>query len=81
MRGSGERALDLCTGNGIQAILLAAHADSVVATDVNARALAYTSFNAALNGVDNVETRLGSFLDPVDGERFELVVANPPYVV
>ena len=81
VRGSGERALDLCTGNGIQAILLAAHADSVVATDVNARALAYTSFNAALNGVDNVETRLGSFFDPVDGERFDLVVANPPYVV
>ena len=81
VRGSGERALDLCTGNGIQAILLAAHAESVVATDVNARALAYASFNAALNGVDNVETRLGSFFEPVEGERFDLVVANPPYVV
>jgi methylase of polypeptide subunit release factors len=81
VRGSSERALDLCTGNGIQAILLAAHAENVVATDVNARALAYASFNAALNGVDNVETRLGSFFDPVEGERFDLVVANPPYVV
>ena len=30
VRGSGKRALDLCTGNGIQAILLAAHAESVV---------------------------------------------------
>ena len=40
VRGEGERALDLCTGNGIQAILLAAHAEHVVATDVNARALA-----------------------------------------
>ena len=81
VRGSGERALDLCTGNGIQAILLAAHAESVVATDVNARALAYAKFNIALNGVGNVETRLGSFFEPVDGEQFDLVVANPPYVV
>ncbi len=81
VRGSGERALDLCTGNGIQAILLAAHAASVVATDVNARALAYADFNVALNGVGNVETRLGSFFEPVAGEQFDLVVANPPYVV
>ena len=81
VRGAVERALDLCTGNGIQAILLAAHSEHVVATDVNARALAYADFNAALNGVTNVETRLGSFFEPVDGERFDLVVANPPYVI
>jgi SAM-dependent methyltransferase len=81
VRGSGERALDVGTGNGIQAILLAAHAERVVATDVNPRALAYASFNAAANGVANVETRLGSFLEPAAGETFELVVANPPYVV
>jgi len=81
VRGQGERALDLCTGNGIQAILLAAHAHHVVATDVNPRALAYTEYNAALNGVGNVETRRGSFFEPVEGEQFDLVVANPPYVV
>ncbi len=80
VRGQGERALDLCTGNGIQAILLAAHAESVVATDVNVRALAYAAFNAALNGAGNVETRAGSFFEPVEGEQFDLVVANPPYV-
>ena len=81
VRGQGERALDLCTGNGIQAILLAAHAERVIATDVNERALAYAAFNAALNGVGNVETRAGSFFEPVEGEQFDLVVANPPYVV
>jgi len=81
VRGVGERALDLGTGNGIQAILLAAHAQRVVATDVNARALAYASFNAALNGLHNVEFRRGSFFEPVEGEQFDLVVANPPYVV
>jgi SAM-dependent methyltransferase len=81
VRGRGERALDLCTGNGIQAILLAAHAERVVATDVNARALEYATFNAALNGAGNIETRLGSFFEPVEDERFDVVVANPPYVV
>lgn len=81
VRRGGERALDLCAGNGIQAILLAAHAEHVVATDVNERALAYTRLNAALNGIGNVETRAGSFFEPVDGEQFDLVVANPPYVV
>ncbi len=81
VRGQGERALDLCTGNGIQAILLAAHAERVVATDVNERALAYAAFNATLNGADNVETRTGSFFEPVEDEQFDLVVANPPYVV
>ena len=80
-RGRGERALDVGTGNGIQAILLASHAAQVVATDVNPRALAYARFNAALNGIENVETREGSFFEPVAGEKFDLVVVNPPYVV
>ncbi len=75
------RALDVGTGNGIQALLVAAHAEQVVATDVNERALVFAAFNAALNGIDNVEFGAGSFLEPVQGERFDLVVANPPYVV
>jgi methylase of polypeptide subunit release factors len=81
VRSAGERALDVGTGNGIQAILLAAHARHVVATDVNARALAYAGFNATLNGVHNVEVRRGSFFEPVEGEQFDLVAVNPPYVV
>jgi SAM-dependent methyltransferase len=81
VRGEGERVLDMGTGNGIQAILLSRHAREVVATDVNPRALGFAAFNAALNGARNVETRHGSFLDPVEGERFDLVVSNPPYVI
>jgi SAM-dependent methyltransferase len=80
-RGQGERALDVGTGNGIQAILLASHAAHVVATDVNPRALGYARFNAALNGIETIETREGSFFEPVAGEQFDLVVVNPPYVV
>src|ERR1700712_2927030 len=42
-----SRALDLGTGCGVQALHLSAHAAHVVATDINARALAMTAFNAA----------------------------------
>jgi methylase of polypeptide subunit release factors len=76
-----ERALDVGTGNGAQALLAARHAQEVVATDVNPRALAFTSLNAALNGFDNVETRLGNLFAPVAGESFDLITCNAPYVI
>jgi SAM-dependent methyltransferase len=81
VRRSVRRALDLGTGSGILALLCATHAERVVATDINEHALELAAFNAALNGIGNVELRLGSFLEPVDGERFDLVVSNPPYVI
>jgi hypothetical protein len=52
----------------------------VVATDVNERALAMTRLNAALNEV-TIDVRAGSLFEPVAGERFDLVVTNPPFVV
>jgi SAM-dependent methyltransferase len=75
------RAADVGTGNGVQALLCASHCERVVATDVNERALAFAEFNAAVNGIDNVEFRAGSFFEPLEGERFDLVVSNPPYVI
>jgi methylase of polypeptide subunit release factors len=74
------RALDLGTGCGVQSLHLSTHADHVVATDVNARALAVTAFNAALNGME-VDLRYGSLWEPVDGETFDLVTTNPPFVI
>ncbi|WP_353810533.1 DUF7059 domain-containing protein [Agromyces sp. SYSU T00194] len=74
-------ALDLGTGCGIQALHAARHADRVVATDISARALRYAALNAALNGVDRIEFRLGSLFAPVAGERFDRIVSNPPFVI
>ncbi len=74
------RALDLGTGCGVQALHLARHAGEVVATDVNARALDLTRFNAALNEVE-LDVRDGSLFDPVPGEAFDLVTSNPPFVI
>jgi methylase of polypeptide subunit release factors len=76
-----ERALDVGTGSGVQALLSARHAREVIATDVNPRALAYTELNAALNGFTNVECRAGSMFEPVPGETFDLITCNAPFVV
>ncbi len=73
--------LDLGCGGGVQALLAARHADRVVGADLNPRAVAFARFNARLNGVTNVDFRVGDLFDPVRGERFDLVVCNPPYVV
>src|SRR3954452_15354734 len=75
------RALDVATGSGIHALLAAAHAEHVVATDVNPRALDFTTLNAALNRLTNVECRSGSLFEPVAGESFDLLTCNAPYVV
>ncbi|VXB88334.1 Methyltransferase small domain-containing protein [Microbacterium sp. 8M] len=76
-----ERALDLGTGCGIQALLVSRHAGSVIATDISARALAYAELNAMLAGVQNIEFRCGSLFEPVAGESFGLIVSNPPFVI
>jgi SAM-dependent methyltransferase len=76
-----DRALDLGTGGGIQALLLANHCKKVVAVDINPRALYFAELNAALNRVGNIELRRGSWFEPVAGERFDIITANPPYVM
>ena len=74
------RALDLGTGCGIQSLLLAGHADHVVATDLNPRAVAMAGLTAGLNGLD-LDLRTGSLYEPVADEKFDLIVTNPPYVM
>ncbi|WP_426171204.1 DUF7059 domain-containing protein [Microbacterium sp. DWRC1-3] len=76
-----DRALDLGTGCGIQALLVARRAGTVIATDISQRALAFAELNARLNGVVNIEFRHGSMFEPVAGEAFDLIVSNPPFVI
>ena len=75
-----ESALDLGCGAAPVGLLLARACRRVVATDVNARALAFASVNAALNGVRNLELRLGDLYETVRGERFDRIAAHPPFV-
>jgi methylase of polypeptide subunit release factors len=81
VRRRGETVLDLGTGSGIQALLAARHATRVIATDLNPRALNFAGFNALLNGVSNLELRQGSLYEPVAMCQFDLIVANPPFVI
>lgn len=78
-----ETALDLGVGCGIQTLYLLRHVRQVVATDISARALEFTAFNVALAGVDSarVQLRQGNLLEPVAGQRFDLIVSNPPFVI
>lgn len=75
-----ERVLDVFTGSGVLAITAArAGAAEAWAVDVSRRATICAAINARLNAVD-VTVRRGSMLDPVRDERFDTIVANPPYV-
>lgn len=85
------RALDIGTGCGIQLFHLLDHADHVIGTDLSTRALSFAHCNLLLNAAaldldpehldERVELRQGSLLEPVAGERFDLVVSNPPFVI
>ena len=79
-RRAEDDVLDLCTGSGIQALVAARHAGRVVGVDLNPRALRFARFNAQLNGLENVEFRQGDLYRPVAGERFDRILANPPFV-
>jgi len=88
VRAPVGRALDLGTGCGVQALHLRRHAREVVATDTSARALQFAALTLALDGgaagaaaTAPVGLRRGSLLEPVAGERFDLVVSNPPFVI
>ncbi len=81
VRKPSRATLDVGTGCGFQALLAAAHSDRVVAVDRNPRAVQFARLNAALNGLDHVECLEGDCLEPVIGQRFDLIVANPPFVI
>lgn len=81
VRRKVKTALDIGTGAGIQAFLVDRHADHVIGTDTNLRALNFARFNAVLNGIDNIEWREGNLYEPVAEQKFDLIVSNPPYVI
>jgi SAM-dependent methyltransferase len=77
----GQKTLDLGTGCGMLAVLAASRGDKVTATDLNPRAAEFTRFNAALNGVPEIECLTGDTFEPVKGREFDLILANPPFFV
>ena len=78
---SGASVLDLCTGTGCVAITLKLERPdgAVTATDLSPDALAVAKANAAaLNAT--VSFHPGDLFAPVVGQRFDIIVSNPPYI-
>jgi ribosomal protein L3 glutamine methyltransferase len=77
------RVLDLCTGSGALAVLAAMrfpHA-AVEAVDISADALEVAARNVREHGLGERMTLLcGDLFAPVKGERYDLIISNPPYV-
>jgi SAM-dependent methyltransferase len=74
------RALDLGTGSGIGAIFAARLGYRVVGVDLNSAAVRCARLNVMLNQLEaRVEIRSGDLFAPVAGERFDLVLFNPPF--
>jgi ribosomal protein L3 glutamine methyltransferase len=75
--------LDLCTGGASLAVLAARRflAADLVAADLSKPALALAAANLALHGMaERVRLTRGDLYDAVPGERFDLILCNPPYV-
>lgn len=77
-----KRAVDIGTGAGAGAILLAKALPEaeVWGIDINEQALALAEANAVASGVTNVHFQYSNLLNDIDG-RFDLIIANPPYLV
>lgn len=80
--GKGESVLEIGTGAGAAALrLAAAGAGKVLATDVNPRVREFLTFNAELNGLaGRVEYVNCDVFSGLEGERFDVIVSNPPFV-
>jgi len=76
-------ALDLCTGSGCIAVAMAHYWPDwqIDAVDISAQALALANTNCEIHGVkDRVQIFAGDLFAPCGDKRYELIVANPPYV-
>lgn len=77
--GPGVSVLDLGTGTGHLAVVAALAGASATAIDISRRALLSVRLNALLNGV-RVTALRGDLFAPVAGQRFDVIVSNPPYL-
>jgi release factor glutamine methyltransferase len=76
-----QRVLDMGTGSGVCAVRAARRAQRVLAVDLNPAAVRCARINALLNQVEaRLEVRQGDLFAPLAGERFDLILFNPPFL-
>jgi release factor glutamine methyltransferase len=74
--------LDMGTGSGVCALFAARLVRRVVAVDINPAAVRCAAVNATLNHLEKrIDFRHGDLFAPVAGERFDVVLFNPPFLV
>ena len=72
--------LDLGTGSGIGAVFAAQYSKHVIATDINPFAVKCAKVNAIINNLDDrVDFRVGNLFEPVENEKFDLILFHPPF--
>jgi len=78
----GGRVVDLGTGSGAIALAIAKERPDadVTAVDASEAALVVASRNAVALGLQRVTFAHGDWLAPLEGQRFDLIVSNPPYI-
>ena len=80
---SVSSALDLCTGSGCLAILMAQHFPHAMidAVDLSPDALDVARMNIGESGLeDRIGLIEGDLFEPLTGNRYDLIITNPPYV-
>jgi hypothetical protein len=76
-----DKFLDLCSGTAIAALLASKrYARRSWAVDITVRAAHFGEFNRLLNQLSNSTMMQGNLYEPVNGNRFDRIVAHPPYV-
>lgn len=71
--------LDL--GCGILSLIALKYSRFVIGIDINPRAVNFSQFNALFNNISNCQFICGDLYQPVENERFDLILANPPYEI
>jgi release factor glutamine methyltransferase len=74
----GSRVLDLGCGSGVAGVAAARAGCDVLSVDINPAAIRCTRINALINNV-SIDIRDGDLFAPVEHDRFDVVLFNPPY--
>jgi HemK-related putative methylase len=76
-----ERVLEVCTGIGTHALVMAARGANVCGVDINPEAVRVAAWNAWLNDLQKrMRFDHGDLYEPVKNERFDYIVSSPPFL-
>lgn len=75
-----DEVLEIGTGTGLVAVTAAQRSRKVTATDINEDAVRCALKNTIANRTYNVELKTGDLFEPVEDEKFDLILFNTPYL-